>query len=528
MPRLLRWRLPAMLEQNRAVWLSDAPRSDYPPLSRQVEVDVAVVGGGITGLSTALALQRAGMRVAVLESNRIGCGVTGASTAKVTSLHGKIYSQLEEKHDRHVARIYADANEYGLAQIAAFSEEAQALGFDCNFQRQPAVTYTLDARRVDELHEEAAAAVRARLDASFTTETQLPFPVAGAVRLDNQAQFQPYHYCLALAAAIANGGGPIFEMSRVLDVDGGSDEEPHLVQAHAADVRARHVVIATLLPFLDRGGFFARAHASRSYGIAVTLEGTAGEGMYIGIDAPVYSTRRIEGNRMIVVGQQHKVGQDEDTRRRYAALEQWTGERFSVVSVDHRWSAQDFISADSLPYIGPLPLGGGRLWTATGFNKWGLTTAAFAANILTDLIHGRDNPWAATFSATRGDVLASAKSMIGENLNVAKRFIGDRLRSLSGTDLHALKRGEGAIVSGNGERLAAYRDEAGAVHACSPICTHMGCYVQWNSAEKSWDCPCHGSRFDYQGQILQGPAVRPLEAKQVPGETNSTTPASDS
>lgn len=512
-----------MLEQNRAVWLSDAPRSDYPPLSRQVEVDVAVVGGGITGLSTALALQRAGKTVAVVESDRIGCGVTGASTAKVTSLHGKIYSQLEEKFDRHVARIYADANEHGLAQIAAFSEEAKALGFDCNFQRQPAVTYTLDPRRVDELHAEAEAAVRARLDACFTTETQLPFPVAGAVRLDNQAQFQPYHYCLALAAAIADGGGQIFETTRVLDVDGGSNEEPYQVQAQAADVRARHVVVATLLPFLDRGGFFARTHASRSYGIAVTLDRAAGEGMYIGIDDPAYSTRRIDGNRIIVVGQQHKVGQDDDTHRRYAALEQWARERFPVVTVDHRWSAQDFISADSLPYIGPLPFGGGRLWTATGFNKWGLTTAAFAAGILTDLIQGRDHPWAATFSTTRGDVLASAKSMISENLNVAKRFVGDRLRSLSGNDLHALNRGEGAIVQGDGERLAAYRDDAGVVHACSPICTHMGCYVQWNSAEKSWDCPCHGSRFDYTGQILQGPAVRPLQTKHVAGETNSIT-----
>jgi glycine/D-amino acid oxidase-like deaminating enzyme/nitrite reductase/ring-hydroxylating ferredoxin subunit len=502
--------------KNCSVWLADAPQTDYPRLTRPYVADVAVVGGGITGLTTALLLQRAGMNVVLIEADRIGCGVTGSSTAKVTSLHAAIYRRIASNFGAEAAYTYGQANQEGLALVASFAREAETLGFDCRFERQPAFTYTCQADRVQDIQQEVEAASGAGLPARFTTEVQLPFAVQGAVCVQDQAQFDPYQYCVAVARALVQGGGTIFEMTRVQDVVHEAAAGLCRVQSGGTEVTARHVVVATLLPFLDRGGFFARAYPSRSYGISVTLDAPAPAGMYINIDSPTRSVRPLaDGRGIIVVGEQHKVGQEPDTRRRYAALESWVREWFPVRSIDHRWSSQDYISADSLPYIGRVPLSAGEIWTATGFGKWGLTTGSAAAILLAELIQGREHPWASLFDPLRADVLPSAKKLIAENTNAAKRFVGDRLRSLTSSSLDQLPAGEGAIVKDHGKSLAAYRDPSGGVQACSPLCTHMGCYVQWNSAEQSWDCPCHGSRFGVDGQVLQGPAVRPLDKKDV-------------
>jgi glycine/D-amino acid oxidase-like deaminating enzyme len=504
-------------DRRGSVWLAEAPRTAFPALEQSRGCDVAVVGGGIVGLTSALLLARTGMRVTIIEAGRIGCGVTGASTAKVTSLHGARYASIEGKFGEDGARTYAAANEAGLAQMAAFAREFADAGNDCRFERKTACTFTSDAASVESLREEAKAARRAGLPAAFTTELDLPFRIEGAVQLADQAQLDPYRYCLALADACTGAGVEIFESSRVHEVAADGEERICRLVAGGAEVRAAHVVVATLLPFLDRGGYFARTSPSRSYGIAVTLDGPVPDGMYIGVESPTRSLRPLPGGQgMIVVGEEHKVGQDPDTRERYAALEAWAGRHFPVRSVDHRWSAQDYLSADQVPYVGRIPGTGSRVLTATGFGKWGLSSGTAAAMILNDLIGGRENPWAAFFDATRVDVLASARKLVEENANVAKRFVGDRLRSLSAPGLEELAPGEGGIVRDDGVRVAAYRDEAGNVHTCSPICTHMGCFVQWNAAEKSWDCPCHGSRFGYRGDVLQGPAVHPLELKRRP------------
>ncbi len=499
-------------EQRRSVWLADAPRTGFPALDQHHTADVAVVGGGITGLTTALLLQRAGLQVAVLEADRIGCGVTGSSTAKVTSLHNLIYARLERQFDRQAARIYAEANQIGLAQVAALAEEFAAAGDDCAFERASACTYTCQPDRLDAIHQEVEAARRAGLPARFVDDTELPWEVLGAVEVEDQGQFDPYRYCLGLANACARDGVAIFERSRVHDVEQAVEERVCRLHDRDATVRAGHVVVATLLPFLDRGGFFARTYPSRSYGLAATLDGPAPAGMYISADAPTRSVRRLpDGRGIVVVGEEHKVGQDPDTRQRYADLEAWTRAHFPVRSIDYRWSAQDYMAADGLPYIGRMPGETFQVLTATGFNKWGLSAATAAALILRDAVQQREHPWASLFDATRVDLLASARKLIEENANVAKRFIGDRLRSLASPEIEELQPGEGGIVLDHGNRVAAYRDEAGNVHACSPVCTHMGCFVQWNAAEKSWDCPCHGSRFDYRGEVLQGPALHPLE-----------------
>ncbi len=495
--------------QRRSYWMDSAPQTDFPayrPEGRRV--DVAVVGGGITGLTVALLLGRAGASVALLEAGRVASGVTGYTTAKVTSLHGLTYAGLEQSFGPDGARAYAEANEAALAEMARLVAD---LAIDCAFERHAAFTYTEDAGSVGQIESEVAAAARAGLPATFTTEVDLPYPVAGAIRVENQAQFHPRRYCLGLADAIVADGGSIYEQTRVLDVD---DGEPCRVRTENGDLIARHVVQATQLPIVDPGGFFARTHPERSYALAVELDGPAPQGMYLSADQPTRSVRPIEERLVLIGGEGHKVGQDPDTRQRYDALETFARERFPVVEVRHRWSAQDFMPADNVPYIGRLtPRSKGRL-VATGFKKWGMTHATVAAMILRDHITGTENPWASLYDATRLKPTAAAGSFVTENLNVAKRFVGDRLATLRPEPADSLAPGEAGLRVVNGHKVAAYRDETGQLHAISARCTHMGCLVSWNTAEQSWDCPCHGSRFDVDGRVIQGPAVRPLESRE--------------
>lgn len=493
-------------EVNPSYWIGEAATS-YPTLTGSVNADVVVIGGGIIGLSAAYMLQKAGKKVVLLEANRIGQGSTGYSTAKLTSLHSLLYQKLVSSYNIDIAAVYAAANQAGIELVAKLVND---LTIQCDFERQAAYTYTADQDHVESIRTEADIVQKIGLPGSYTTVTGLPFPVLAAVRIDNQAQFDPYRYCVGLAEAFVNSGGQIYEQTRAQDVN---ENGSCLVMATEGSVSCSKVIVATLLPFLDRGMFFGYTYASRSYGIRVALSSSAPEGMYISAESPVRSVRAMADRKgLIVVGEHHKVGQDSETDRHYAALENWARHHFPVTEVTHRCSAQDYIPADNLPFIGRIQKGSDKIFVATAFRKWGLAMGTSAASILTDLILERENPWAETFDASRTNLIASAQELVVENLDVAKSFVGDRLKSLRAKDVSELARGEGAIATSNGHKVAAYRDDQGVLHTVSPACTHLGCYVQWNSAEKSWDCPCHGSRFDCQGRILQGPAVRDLKS----------------
>lgn len=497
---------------NPSLWVSDTPETGHPRLGpgERVAADVAVVGAGITGLTAALLLQRGGARVALVDAGQVCTGVTGYTTGKVSTLHGLTYGPLRATFGAETARTYADANRAGFTQIAAFVDE---LAIDCDWERRPDHTYTTDEATLGEIEREVAAAQEAGLPASFTTEAELPFAVLGAVRVEDQAQFHARKYGLALAEAFVAAGGRIYEQSRVVDVDTGDGR--CTVEGGGA-VEAGHIVLATHIPILDRGGFFAKVHPSRSYLTAFETERAPLAGMYLGKGRDGWTLRSAGGGRYLITGgQAHKTGQEPDTPARYAAIERWTREHFAVGRASYRWSAHDYVPVDRLPYVGTLPFGNGRVWLATGYQKWGLTNGTAAALMIRDGIDGRPNPWAETFDANRTDVAASAKAFVKENLDVAAHFVGDRVRHLSGADPATLAPGEGAVVEAGGERVGAYRDEGGQLHGVSLVCTHLGCHVTWNPAERSWDCPCHGSRFGVDGEVLHGPAVRPLERKTL-------------
>jgi Rieske Fe-S protein len=370
---------------------------------------------------------------------------------------------------------------------------------------------------VRQIEKEVDAARQAGLPASYTDETELPWAVKAAVRFDDQAQFHPRRYCLALARLVDGDGSRVFEHTRAHDVEDGS---PCVVKTDRHDVRAAFVVLTTHLPFLDQGAFFAKCHPEREYALGVALEQPVPKGMYISVEQPTRSVRQhpFDGGELLILsGESHKTGQDEHTERHYGALEQFARERFAVRSVDYRWSTQDHMPIDQLPYIGKLRRTSDRLYVATGFQKWGMTNGTVAGVVISDQILDRENPWTELFDPNRVKPRASAKTFVQENVNVARRFIQDRITQRTSMSLDQLRPGEGQVMSAGHRQIAASRDVHGTVHALSARCTHMGCIVRWNPAETSWDCPCHGSRFAQDGTVLEGPAVDVLEPMDLEG-----------
>jgi glycine/D-amino acid oxidase-like deaminating enzyme/nitrite reductase/ring-hydroxylating ferredoxin subunit len=494
-----------------SVWLATGPpQSELPALDGDVRADVAVIGGGIVGVTTALLLQEAGARVVLLEANRIGHGVTGHTTAKVSSQHGMIYSRLISAVGEDGARTYGEANEAALDWIAGRVERDS---IDCDFRRRPSFAYV--SSNSSQAEDEAQAALDAGLPARFSETTPLPFEVAAAVRFDDQGEFHPHKYLLALAAQL---DGDVYERTQAVQVHTGDD---CVVETPGGRVTAGRVVVATHYPFLDRSLAFARVHPQRSYAILCRIAGRPPEGMFISGDSPTRSVRGVplDGDELLLVGGEgHRTGSGGDTEERYRRLEEFAREHWDVERVEYRWSAQDGTTVDTVPYVGALTPRSDRILMATGFAKWGITGGTAAALILSDLVGGRENPWASLFDPWRLELSAVPRALprlIKDNAEIAAHFVGDRLTTPGRRALEDLPPGEADIVRHDGHKLAAYRDEDGTVTAVSPTCTHLGCQVSWNRAERSWDCPCHGSRFAPDGSVLEGPAVRPLERKPL-------------
>ncbi|HEX8710181.1 MAG TPA: FAD-dependent oxidoreductase [Pyrinomonadaceae bacterium] len=491
-----------------SLWLATTPRTGFPALADNVSVDVAILGGGIAGITAAVLLKKSGMSVAVIEAKRIAESVTGNTTAKLTSQHGLIYDQLISDFGTDGAQAYADAQEAAIARVAALVDEYR---IDCDFRRTSAYVYTEAEDEVQRITDEVEAATRLGLPAAYVETTPLPFDVKAAVEFTNQARFHPRKYLLALVETLPGGGSHVFEETRALDIEEG---EPCTVKTDRGTLKARHVILATHFPFYDHALYFTRMHPKRSYVLGCRLNGAPPEGMYI---TPGDVTRSFRSNPAddggeiwMVGGENHKTGQGGDTSERYRRLEVYARERFDVASIEYRWSTQDYTTVDRVPYIGKSTPASKYIYVATGFGGWGMTNSTVSAMILSDLIAGRENPWSELFSPNRFKPVASAKDFVVENVDVAKHFFGDRMGTPEAENAFDLVTGEGRVVEIEGERVALYKDEQGQVHSVSPVCTHLKCIVGWNNAEKSWDCPCHGSRFNYDGTVIQGPANEDL------------------
>ncbi|MGH3080093.1 MAG: FAD-dependent oxidoreductase [Gaiellaceae bacterium] len=495
-------------------WLETTPETDYPSLPDGVSVDVVVVGAGITGVTAAVLLKRAGKTVALLDSKRIVRGATGYTTAKVTAGHGASYSKIRKGFGEDGARTYAEANEGALERIAQFVDED---GLDCDFERKTNYVYAESEEEVAQLRQEAEVERKAGLGVSLVDETPLPFSVLAALRLDNQAQFHPRKYLLALAATIPGDGSHVFENSRVQSVKHG---EPCEVSTEQATLRAGDVVLATHLPILDSGLFFTKAYPHQSYAVAAPIgQAPEPDGMYINSGTPTRSIRTLrDGDRLFIQvgGNGHKVGEEEDTPSRYDQLEGFLRRHWpDAGQIRYRWSTEDYMAHDYVPYVGRLRRGSEHLYVATGYSKWGMTNGTAAAMIIADRILGQRNPWAELYDSKRLVRRSGLASFVKENASAGIHFFADRLSRADRVAVQDLTPGSGALVRVRGRKTAVYRDEQGALHALSPVCQHLYCLVDWNAAARTWDCPCHGSRYAGDGRAIQGPTTKDLKRRNL-------------
>jgi glycine/D-amino acid oxidase-like deaminating enzyme/nitrite reductase/ring-hydroxylating ferredoxin subunit len=503
-------------------WIDSTPESGFPPLHGDLIVDVAIVGGGIAGLTTAMLLKKAGKTVAVVDARKIAEGVSGHTTAKVTSLHQLIYADLLENLGIDKARIYAESNQAALEQVAHFVVEEN---IDCDFSRRSAYTFAESAHGLIKIQEEVTAALELGLPATFVQETPLPFPVTGAIRFDHQGQFHPCKYLLHFAQSIQGNGSYVFEDTKVTNAESGKTYCQ--VTTDRGVITAQQVVITTHLPILDSGLFFAKTYPKRSYIVGARINpDRAPEGMFIGCGKEYFSIRTTpdrespdeNGVLLLIGGGGHKVGEITNTEEQYQKVEDFARERFGIDTFDYRWSTQDMVSFDRLPYIGNLTPATPDLYVATGFSLWGMTNGTLAGMLLSDMILGITNPWANLYDSTRITPFVTTEG-IKQTINVGMHWVGDRFKGSDISELAQVVAGQGQLVTIDGEKIAAYRDEQGAIHAISAVCPHLGCILAWNNAEKSWDCPCHGSRFGCDGRVMHGPAITDLKVHLVSATT---------
>lgn len=495
--------------EHQSLWNATAPGPTYPSLEKDLEMDVAIIGGGALGITCAYLLTQEGQRVAVLEANRVLAAVTGATTAKVTAQHGTILQKIVDRHGEDKARLYAEANDKAKEEIARLVD---TLAIDAAFTRAPAFAYTKKDDKVDELVRETEIAQRFGLPASFVEDTELPFTLAGAMRFDDQAHFHPRKYLLTLTQKVIDGGGQVFEHTPVVRY---RDTRPATVSTPRATVTARDVVVATNVPIGDRTSFISRMQPRRHYGIAVPDEGRSVEGMHVNLESPNRSVRPYdsqEGPMLVIVGNNHPTGHPPPEDDPWRGLERFAIDHFRAGPTRYRWSSQDFYPFDHLPMVGPAGPVTRHLYTGTGFQGWGMTNTMAAATVLRDQILDRENDWSGIYDPFNGARILKdiAPDTLKAQGHIAKMFLLDRMKQAS---LERLQPGEGKIVTVNGKKVAVHKTEDGLVQARSAVCTHMGCLVRWNKNDTSWDCPCHGSRFAPDGSVLHGPAMRSLDER---------------
>ena len=489
-----------------SLWNATATAPDFPYLAQDIGVDIAIVGGGIVGVTTARALKDMGLTVAVIEALKVGRQVTGKSTAKITSQHSTTYQTLERTFGEDRARLYAEAQETAIRTIQSFASQ---YGIDCDIEPKPAYIYTRDEQYVGQIEKEVELAQRLGLAATLVRETDLPFDVLAAMRFENQAQFHPTKYVAGLAQTIPGGGCHVFENSRVVDW------EPTRVVTDEASVTARHVVMATHLPLGEVGGYYAQVYPYAEPVIAARI-GRVPDGMYLNVEQPTHSIRthtRENGETYgIVAGTSFKPGHTDEERQHFENIERWLTENFDVGPVEYRWVNEDYTPMDNAPFIGWSSSSRDGYLVATGFNAWGISNGTAAGLILADLAAGRENHWLELFDARRVKPIAGGLKFMKENVQVATHLVSGYL-SRKPKSFDELAPGDAAILEIEGENVAAFKDEQNRVHAVSAACSHMGCIVGWNETDRTWDCPCHGSRFELGGAVIHGPATKPLESR---------------
>lgn len=503
-------RMETKSEQTKSVWMEfDTP--GFSKLSENVSADVCVVGGGLAGLMTAYTLTREGLSVVLVEDNEIGSGETGRTTAHLTYVLDDRYFELERLHGRYGAQLAADSHIAAVNYLESISLEEN---IECEFKRLDGYLFVPPMESGEVLDKEYEAAIRVGIK-GVEKVSSAPFPsfdTGECLRFLNQGQFHPLKFLSGLANTIVKRRGRIFTNTHASEIKGGN--KPFVKTSDGHKISAGAIVVATNTPVNDIISIHTKQAAYRTYVVGFSIpKGSMVEALFWDTPHP-YHYIRLESDKqygrdvLIVGGEDHKTGQDEDTEKRFSRLETWTLERFANASeVLYRWSGQVMEPVDAIAFIGRNP-NDENVYIATGDSGNGMTHASIAGMLLPDLILRRANKWEALYEPSR-KTLRSLSTFVSENLNVAGQ-LADWLTGGDVEDLNQIKDGEGAIFRDGLKKIAAYRDDGGFLHQHSAVCTHLGCIVAWNETEKSWDCPCHGSRFDPLGKVISGPAINDL------------------
>lgn len=492
-----------------SLWIETTKnKSNFKTLNGNEETEICVIGGGLFGLTTAYYLTKCGKKVIVLEKGEIGSKVSGNTTGKITSQHDLFYAHLIDDYGEDYAKKYLEANEKAIENIKQIIKEEQ---IDCDFSMQKSYVYTTKEDEVLEIQKEVAVVNKLGKNAKFVNKIDLPIKIKGAIEFEGQAQFHPRKYMLGLANSIEKQN-KIYQYTTVTDVE--KNGEKYKVYTDKGSVEAKYIVMASHFPIINMPGFyFVKMYQSTSYLIAVETKSQLPQGMYINVKEPMYSFRTANYNGkeiLLIGGVGNKTGEPIEDNSHYKKLEKKAREMYPDCKILYRWNTRDCISLDKIPYIGEFSNLMKNVYVGTGFKKWGMTSTNVAANIVTDKIMGNKNKYEEIFTATRMKPIKNR----WEVENILKQTVNSIALNkfkIEPYSIEQIKNDNAAIIEINGDNIGVYKDAKGEVYAVKPNCSHLGCLLSWNNLDKTWDCPCHGSRFDYMGRNIYEPAIKNLE-----------------
>ncbi len=527
----------------------------FSPLSQDISCDVCIIGGGIFGMTCAYYLTKLGYDVVILEKDDIGSKTSGHTTAKITSQHGLIYKHLIDDYGDNFARLYLDSNEKAITNIKNIIDKEK---ISCDFSYQNSYVYSTNPEDLPAIHDEVNALKSLGFPCEFAATVGLPFDTVGSVCFKNQAQFHPIKYLAGLCKNIKNSAR-IFTHTTVTDVkqeDTGylcfATQSPVCMVTDDIDksnysevidsgdnkstqyygVKSKYVICASHYPFVNFPGFyFTKMYQSTSYLIAIDPKKSLFNGMFLSASNPTFSFRtcktdvlklerdlsesspakQTEAKELLIIGgSDHKTGRFCNESSTYKVLEDIAKKYYPDCEVLYRWNSRDCISLDKIPYIGQYALNTPDFYVGTGFKKWGMTLSNVAANIVVDMITGKENPYAEIYSSSRLKPVKNMDEFKNMMSQTTKSLLVDKIKK-SHLDFEEIPVNSGGILEINGQKVGIYRNENDEIFAVKPVCTHLGCLLSWNDVDKTWDCPCHGSRFDYMGRNLYDPAFKDLE-----------------
>ena len=493
---------------SKPFWPDSVQLPSFNKLDKDIFVDVAIVGGGITGITSAYLLAKEGIKTALIESDRILNGTTGHTTAKVTAQHGLIYDEFIQHFGESNAKLYYEAASDAMEFI---KQTIQEHNIECDWKEEDAYVYTNSEQYIKKIENEYKAYEKLGIQGELVENIPVPVQAKTAVVMKNQAQFHPLKYLQKLVENASEKGIDIYENTTAVDIKHGP--HPKILTKDGYHILCNYVFICSHFPFYDAAFYFSRMYAERSYIIAVKTKAEYPGGMYISAENPVRSLRSvtINGEKLVLIaGENHKTGQGIPMIQHYESLQAFGDQAFGIQKIPYRWSTQDLTTLDKIPYIGHINEQKANILFATGFRKWGMTNGTAAARLLVDIIKGKENRYRELFTPARFQADPSVKQFISTNTDVAKHLIEGKLE-FALRKPEDLAPDEGAVVSYNGKRAGAYKDENGSLHIVDTTCTHLGCELEWNSGEKTWDCPCHGSRFSIDGDVVEGPALKSIK-----------------